>query len=53
MVSAEGTATTAHTTPIVAQGKSAVMAETVCRLALRLNHLGITILSLHIRPGIT
>ena len=43
MVSAEGTATTAHTTPIVAQGKSAVMAESVRRLALRLR-LRLTVL---------
>lgn len=48
-VSAEGTAITAHTTSSVARGKSAVMAETVCRLALRLR-LGLTLLSLHFRP---
>ena len=53
IMSAEGTAIPAHTTTNVARGKSAVMAETVCRLALRLNRLGLTLLSFHFHPGIT
>ena len=40
IMSAEKSAMTAHTTSIVAQEKSAVMAGTVCRLALRLMLLG-------------
>ena len=52
ILSAEGAAIPAHTTSNVALGRSAVMA-TVRRLALRLNRLGLTTLSLHFRPGLT